>query len=148
MMVALQKSGGSFYHSIISCFSGKYNHSELIFDKLDIKKYWFGCDVKEGPRFTNIVPYPRNWDIFKLNIKKEQEQVVYRWCKSQVGCKYDFFEIIRFFNPFEYPSENNWGSTELCVSALQEIMLFNWTVPCHTSPNNFYDLIIRSSLLA
>jgi uncharacterized protein YycO len=142
MKYAFAKNGTGIFSKLICLWTwSKYYHVEAIFSDGTT----FGA-LPKGDMRTNYEKNkkydPYYWDLIEVPHTKEEEDVLRKWCDSEVGCKYDWNGIL--FSQVlglrrEHP--NKWFCSELCTAMEKKLGNFLNVTPCTVSPKKFYYLL-------
>jgi len=144
---------------------GPYSHCEFLFSD------WQCCGATPindaGVRWAPasiILTDLTKWDFLDLPLNVEQEDILRTWCDGEIGCKYDWNDILRFVLKFLPEDPDRWFCSEfclagiqqigmssgltckLCLSDLQQIKMFSGLKACNYSPNRLYKILVASGL--
>ncbi len=142
MKFAFSKNGVGIFSRLICLWTwSKYHHVEAIFSDGTT----FGA-LQDGDMSTNYqigkVYDPHYWDFIEVPCTKEQEEIIRKWCDSEVSCKYDWNGIILSqILGLRRSDANKWFCSEICTAMLQKIGYFVNIIPCTISPKKFYNLL-------
>ena len=129
-----------FQDKLIAWYTkGPYYHAEIEFSD--------GMRVESSAESNGVsiyTPKEDNYITVKFNILNANEDKVRKWCEEQMGCKYDWFGVVRFVVPFVKQSSTRWFCSELIVAALQQIGFFANVKPHKLSPNDMFKVCANS----
>ena len=92
--------------------------------------------------FQNVYLDPKYWDTIEIKMSKEQEEIIKKWCETELDCKYDWAGIfLSQFIPLGIQSKTKWFCSEICVAALQQVGMLDGIKPYRVSPNKLSKLI-------
>lgn len=133
---------GDWSDRLIALFTmGAYSHVEYVFSD----GVWFSASPRDGGvRYKWIVPKDLHWTFLDLPVSAEEEDKLRMWCDGEVGCKYDWKEVLRFVLPFLGSDKSRWFCSEIVMAGLHQLGLFKKYKKEEFSPNSLYKLLIDS----
>jgi len=135
---------------VIGWLTGKYCHVEMVFGSLDDANIpeqifvWISADW-EGIRATmDITGNPDKWDFVDLAGTYHKGYTCYRWCRSQIGVKYDFLGLFSFILGWLGVREDPrlFYCPEFCAKALVVAGVIE-PVMGKISPTRLYNILIK-----
>lgn len=137
-------NGKENFFNKMTCWrtNGNHSHVEIIFaDGFSFSSsQWDG-----GVRFKDILYTSTDkWDILDIpDMGVRKEKLMKEWCESQVGKKYDYRGILRFFVGVKEDNPDKWFCSEICCAALQRVrVLPSLLVPSQMSPEDLYIAVL------
>lgn len=144
VQVAFYK-GTSVFDNIIKFWTkSKYSHVELIIDGI-----WVTSSPGEGgvvKRYPSTIPdfNINDYDIYTLDCKYYNEDILHKYIYLQLNCKYDWKGIIfsQFFT-LGYNESNKWFCSELVTKLLQILLIEDILdlQPNKVSPGKLYNCL-------
>ncbi len=131
---------GKLYDKLISLFTfGPYSHVEMNFG---FGKSFSSSPRDGGVRFKNISYEKGKWDSVLIEVDREQQSIMEKFCQEQVGKNYDFLGCFGvFFRVFRGP-KRKWFCSEVIAAALQSVNILNSSEKYHyISPSKLYKLV-------
>lgn len=116
-----------------------YSHVEIVFTT----GISFSSSPRDGGcRYKAIVYDDAIWDYIDLNITKQCEDVIMKFCDSQNGKGYDWSGIIlsQVF-PLNIDEPNKWTCSELVAKCL------NYKHPAKYNPGNLYTKVRNNTII-
>ncbi len=93
------------------------SHVELLFDNSEM---FSASQYENRVRFKMCNTKSPVWKMYDIKIDNAKDyKVLYAFCVSQIGKKYDYFGILNFVIPFIHNNKNKWFCSEICTKALQ-----------------------------
>lgn len=117
-------------------FNGKwkdtFSHTELLFSD---GKMFSASQYSNSTRYTKHRFNEENWAYKHVVITSEQEEIIRKWCDSQVGKEYDYAGAAGFVIPFRQ-ARGKWFCSEVVTAALHKVDMLRSFKPSKMSPND------------
>jgi hypothetical protein len=124
---------GKLVDWLIDLFTGLkgFSHMELVFSDGQCFSAQKG---DKGTRYKNVDFDAASWIIIPLTVTDEQEVVIRSFCDSVLGKEYDIWGALGVILPFRN-RKGKWFCSEVVVTALQEIGMYEGIDPAKVDPN-------------
>lgn len=139
LKLAFYKGGKTFFDRVTRWrTNGVHTHVELVFSDgvAFSSSQWDG-----GTRFKSIDFDPAKWDLVQVTLRRSvREANVRDWCSLQLGMKYDWRGILRFFaGRSGEEKRERWFCSEICGEALRRFGILPADLnPANMSPEDLF----------
>lgn len=116
MKAAFYKGKHRLFNKLVSWWDrGKYSHMELVYENDEAASSSF---MDGGVRFRSIKFDDSRWDFIELPRELFNPDISRAWFKDHLGCKYDFFGLIRFAFDALPERKTKYFCSEACLESL------------------------------
>lgn len=147
---------GTVWSKLIAMWTqGPYSHVEAVFYTIpatttevpvlqhdpDGVLCFSSAENDGGTRFKALTMMDGKWDYVDVNDIDEGQ--AYKFCKTQLGKKYDWDGIVGFVLSFKSANPDEVFCSEVCTKILQNQGKFLDLVASKTSPNALYKRLLK-----